>query len=165
MRAVVDTNILVRALIMPQGTVGPVLLRLRRTCAHSTCPVQMGQALRGEYTLLYAQPLLEELIDVLNPARGGMCHRPRIRHKYSLTEDDIQTVVSLILLRGEAVAPEKRITACRDPRDDKFLEVAVTGKADVIVSGDQDLLVLNPFARISILPPAGFLQMLDAETQ
>jgi putative PIN family toxin of toxin-antitoxin system len=139
MRAVVDTNILVRALIMPQGTVGPVLLRLRR----------------GEYTLLYAQPLLEELIDVLN--------RPRIRHKYSLTEDDIHTVVSLILLRGEAVAPEKRITACRDPRDDKFLEVAVTGKADVIVSGDQDLLVLNPFAGILILPPAGFLQMLDAE--
>ena len=157
MRAVVDTNILVRALIMPQGTVGPVLLRLRRTCAHSTCPVQVGQALRGEYTLLYAQPLLEELIDVLN--------RPRIRHKYSLTEDDIQTVVSLILLRGEAVAPEKRITACRDPRDDKFLEVAVTGKADVIVSGDQDLLVLNPFAGIPILPPAGFFQMLDAETQ
>jgi len=141
MRAVVDTNILVRALIMPQGTVGPVLLRLRRS----------------EYTLLYAQPLLEELIDVLN--------RPRIRNKYSLTEDDIQTVVSLILLRGEAVAPEQRITACRDPRDDKFLEVAVTGKADIIVSGDQDLLVLNPFAGIPILPPAGFLQMLDAETR
>ena len=142
MRAVVDTNILVRALIMPQGTVGPVLLRLRR----------------GEYTLLYAHPLLEELIDVLN--------RPRIRHKYSLTEDDIQVVVSLILLRGEAVAPEQRITACRDPSDDKFLEVAVTGKADIIVSGDQDLLVLNPFAAEGpILPPAGFLQMLDAETR
>jgi putative PIN family toxin of toxin-antitoxin system len=142
MRAVVDTNILVRALIMPQGTVGPVLLRLRR----------------GEYTLLYAHPLLEELIDVLN--------RPRIRHKYSLTEDDIQVVVSLILLRGEAVAPEQPITACRDPRDDKFLEVAVTGKADIIVSGDQDLLVLNPFAAEGpILPPAGFLQMLDAETR
>ena len=165
MRAVVDTNILVRALIMPHGAVGPVLLRLRRTCAHSTCLVQVGQVLRGEYTLLYAQPLLEELIDVLNPAGRGMCHRPRICHKYGLTEDDIQTVFSLILLRGEAVAPEKRIIACRDPRDDKFLEVAVTGKADVIVSGDQDLLVLNPFAGIPILPPAGFLQILDAETR
>jgi predicted nucleic acid-binding protein len=51
MRAVVDTNILVRALIMPHGTVGPVLLRLRQ----------------GDYTLLYAQSLLEELVDVLNP--------------------------------------------------------------------------------------------------
>lgn len=139
MRAVVDTNILVRALIMPHGTVGPVLLRLRY----------------GEYTLLYAQSLLEELVDVLN--------RPRIRGKFGLTDQDIQTVIGLILLRGEAVTPQERITACRDPRDDKFLEVAVAGSADVIVSGDQDLLILHPFAGILILPPAAFLQMLDAE--
>lgn len=139
MRAVVDTNILVRAVIKPSGTVGPVLLRLRH----------------GDYTLLYAQSLLEELIDVLN--------RPRIRNKYRLTDQDIQTVVSIILLRGEAVIPQERITACRDPKDDKFLEVAVSGRADVIVSGDQDLLVLHPFAGIPILPPVAFLQMLDAE--
>jgi putative PIN family toxin of toxin-antitoxin system len=139
MRAVVDANILVRAVIKPSGTVGPVLLRLRH----------------GDYTLLYAQSLLEELIDVLN--------RPRIREKYRLTGQDIQTVVSLILLRGEAVIPQERITACRDPKDDKFLEVAVSGRADVIVSGDQDLLVLHPFAGIPILPPVAFLQMLDAE--
>jgi len=50
MRAVVDTNVLVIALISPHGSVGPVLLRLRR----------------GEYTLLYAQSFLEELVDVLN---------------------------------------------------------------------------------------------------
>jgi putative PIN family toxin of toxin-antitoxin system len=139
MRAVVDTSILVRALIKPRGTVGPVLLRLRN----------------GDYTLLYSQPLLEELTDVLN--------RPRLRYKYSLTEEDIHAVVSLILLRGEAVAPERRIAACRDRRDDKFLEVAVTGKADVIVSGDQDLLVLDPFYGIPIVPPGRFLEMLDAE--
>jgi putative PIN family toxin of toxin-antitoxin system len=141
MRAVVDTNVLVRALIKPHGTVGPVLLRLRH----------------GEYTLLYAGSLLEELVDVLN--------RPRIREKYRLTDPDIQTVVSLILLRGEVVVPEGRITACRDPKDDKFLEVAVAGKADVIVSGDQDLLVLHPFAGIPIVPPAAFLQMLDAGSE
>jgi putative PIN family toxin of toxin-antitoxin system len=140
MRAVIDTNILVRAVIKPTGTVGPVLLRLRQ----------------GDYTLLYAQPLLEELIDVLN--------RPRIREKYQLTNQDIQTIVSLILLRGEAVVPQERIIACRDPKDDKFLEVAVTGKADVIVSGDQDLLVLHPFGGISIILPATFLQMLDQRT-
>jgi putative PIN family toxin of toxin-antitoxin system len=139
MRAVVDTNILVRAIIRPHGTVGPLLLRLRH----------------GEYTLLYAQSLLEELVDVLN--------RPRICEKYQLTDQDIQTVVSLILLRGEAVTPTERITACRDPQDDKFLEVAVAGEADVIVSGDQDLLTLHPFVGIPILPPAAFLQMLDVE--
>jgi putative PIN family toxin of toxin-antitoxin system len=141
MRAVVDTNILVRAVIKPYGTVGPVLLRLRH----------------GEHTLLYAPSLLEELIDVLN--------RPRIREKYWLTDQDIQTVLSLILLRGDVVKPKERITACRDPKDDKFLEVAVAGEADVIVSGDQDLLVLHPYAGIPILSPGAFLQMLEAEKQ
>jgi putative PIN family toxin of toxin-antitoxin system len=142
MRVVVDTNVLVSALILPQGRVGPVLLRLRQ----------------GDYTILYNQSLLEELVDVLN--------RPRIRHKYGLTEEDIQTLLGLILLRGEAVMPEQRITACRDPRDDKFLEVAVAGEADLIVSGDQDLLVLHPFGAIPILSPAEFLEILvDADTR
>ena len=40
---------------------------------------------------------------------------------------------------------------------------AVAGKADVIVTGDEDLLVLHPFAGIPILPPAAFLRMVDAE--
>ena len=141
LRAVVDTNILVRAVIKPSGTIGPVLLRLRQ----------------GSYTLLYAQSLLEELIDVLN--------RPRIREKCRLTEQDIQTVVGLILLRGEAVTPTERIAVCHDPRDNKFLEVAMAGEADVIVSEDQDLLVLHSFVGIPILPPAAFLQMLDTENR
>jgi predicted nucleic acid-binding protein len=51
------------------------------------------------------------------------------------------------------------IRACRDPRDDKFLEVAVNGRADAIVTGDQDLLVLNPFQGIPILSPAGYLEL------
>ena len=71
----------------------------------------------------------------------------------------------LILLRGEAVAPEERITACRNQKDDKFLEVAVAGGADVMVSGDQDLLVLDPFSGLPIVPPTCFLQMLNAETR
>ncbi len=83
MRAVVDTNVLLRALIEPHGSVGPVLLGLRR----------------GDYVLLYSQPLLEELVDVLN--------RPRIRQKYRLTDQDIETVFGLVLLRGEAIVPDK----------------------------------------------------------
>lgn len=137
MRAVVDTNILVRAIIRPLGTVGPVLLRLRQ----------------GRYILLYSWESLEELIDVLN--------RPGIRDKYQVTEQDIQTVVGLLLVRGEDVTPSERVTACRDPKDDKFLEIAVAGEADVIVSGDQDLLVLRSYAGIPIVPPNAFLQMLD----
>lgn len=139
MRVVLDTNILIRAVIMPHGRVGPVLLSLRN----------------GDYSLLYSQSLLEELIDVLR--------RPQIYHKYGLSNEDIKTVFSLILIRGEEVTPEQSISICRDPKDDKFLEVAVTREADVIVSGDEDLLTLNPFRGIHIIPPRAFLQLLDSE--
>jgi predicted nucleic acid-binding protein len=52
------------------------------------------------------------------------------------------------------------ITACRDSKDNKFLEVAVAGRADVIVTGDEDLKVLDPFEGISIIKPSEFLRVL-----
>jgi putative PIN family toxin of toxin-antitoxin system len=59
---------------------------------------------------------------------------------------------------AERVEVVRTVQACRDPRDDKFLELAVEGEADVIVTGDNDLLTLDPFQGISILTPARFLQ-------
>jgi putative PIN family toxin of toxin-antitoxin system len=49
------------------------------------------------------------------------------------------------------------IRICRDPRDDKFLEVAVHGRAQAIITGDSDLLALHPFRGIEILTPADYL--------
>ena len=49
------------------------------------------------------------------------------------------------------------IRASRDPKDDKFLEAAVNGRADVIVTGDKDLIALNPFRGVAILTPAAYL--------
>ena len=57
----------------------------------------------------------------------------------------------------EIVEIVQRIQASRDPKDDKFLEVAVNGRADVLVSGDGDLLELNPFRGIAILTPAAYI--------
>ena len=51
----------------------------------------------------------------------------------------------------------ERIVACRDPTDDKFLELAVSGNADLILSGDKDLLTLHPFRGIPIVTPAAFV--------
>ena len=136
MRAVVDTSVLVRALIKPFGTVGPVLTHLRA----------------GDYALLYSQSILEELVDVLS--------RPRLRVKYGIDDEAITTTIELILLRGVGVEPTQRIAACRDPRDDKFLEVAIAGKVDAVVTGDEDLLTLHPFHDIPIVQPAAFLSML-----
>jgi len=54
----------------------------------------------------------------------------------------------------DSVAP---VSACRDPKDDKFLALAVTGQADFMLTGDQDLLVLHPFRGIDILNPRQYL--------
>ena len=137
-RAVVDTNVLIRALIKPEGTVGPVVTHLRN----------------GDYVLLYADPLLEEL--------AAKLALPRIRDKYQISDQDVETILALILLRGELVIPERRITACRDPKDDVVLEVAVSGHADFIVTGDRDLLVLHPFQGIPIVEPFKFLHALES---
>ena len=52
----------------------------------------------------------------------------------------------------------QRMRACRDPRDDKFLELAINGDANAILTGDDDLLALHPFRAIDILTPAAWLQ-------
>jgi uncharacterized protein len=138
MRAVVDTNILIRAVLKPQGTVAPVLGRLRS----------------GDYTILHSPELLEEVLDVLS--------RSRFHVKYGIRGEDVEALLALIVLRGESVNFRERIQVCRDPDDDKLLEIAVGGGADVIVSGDGDLLVLNPFRGIPILSPSNFLERLGS---
>jgi putative PIN family toxin of toxin-antitoxin system len=50
------------------------------------------------------------------------------------------------------------VSECRDPKDDKFLEVALNGRADVIITGDADLLALHPWQEIAILSPAQYLK-------
>ena len=57
----------------------------------------------------------------------------------------------------EIVEVVEQIRASRDPKDDKFLEAAVNGRADVLVTGDRDLLDLHPYRGVAILPPADYL--------
>jgi uncharacterized protein len=52
---------------------------------------------------------------------------------------------------------QEKIEECRDPKDNKFLELAINGKATAIISGDKDLLVLHPFRGISIFTVSQFL--------
>jgi len=58
---------------------------------------------------------------------------------------------------AEFVPTIQLIRECRDPKDDKFLEVALNGRADVIVTGDEDLLAMNPWREIVIATPANYL--------
>ena len=67
----------------------------------------------------------------------------------------------LHILRDEAVwfEPAVRVADCRDPKDDKYLELALAAGAETIVSGDDDLLVLNPWRGVRILRPAEYLAL------
>lgn len=140
MRVVLDTSILVRTRLNPGGTVGPVLDLLRD----------------GHYTCLYSDATLGELIEVLG--------RPRMVRRYGITAEETEALIDLLILRGEAIDPTRAIEACRDPKDDKFLEVAVAGGANVLVTGDEDLLVLHPFEGIPIVGPREFLEMLSKKS-
>lgn len=136
MRVVVDTGILVSALIRPKGTIGDVLHALRD----------------GRFIAIYSTPMMLEVTEVLS--------RPKIQEKYHVRPDDIEALINIVRLRGELVIPKQTITACRDPKDNKFLEAALAGEADAIVTGDDDLLVLHPFDGVDILRAAELLEKL-----
>lgn len=136
MRAVIDTSVLVSGLISPQGPPGEVLRALRD----------------GKFTTLYSHETVMEVVEVLG--------RDFFRSKYHIQTEDISALVSLIRLRGEAVVPAQKITDCRDPKDNKFLEAAVAGEADYLVSGDDDLLRMNPYRSIPVLSPVEFLELI-----
>jgi putative PIN family toxin of toxin-antitoxin system len=70
-----------------------------------------------------------------------------------------------LLEQAELIKVEADIHQCRDPDDDKFLELAVEAGAQCIVSGDQDLLVLNPFEGIPILTADEFLQRAEGDKE
>jgi putative PIN family toxin of toxin-antitoxin system len=136
MRVVVDTGVLVSGLIRPRGTIGDILHALRD----------------GRFTAIYSTPMMLEVTEVLS--------RQKIQEKYHIQPDDIEALINLVRLRGELVIPKQSITACRDPKDDKFLEAALAGTADAVVTGDDDLLVLNPFEGVELLRPFEFLARL-----
>ena len=136
MRAVIDTNILIRALIKPEGTVGPVLRKLSA----------------GAYTIIYSEPLLKELLAKLI--------LPRIRDQYHIDKEAIEVLLEVFALRGELVLPDRAVRVCRDPNDDMLIEAALAGKASYVVTGDNDLLVLKSFETVRFVTPSIFLQKL-----
>ncbi len=101
-----------------------------------------------ETTTLVSTATWTELQLVLNRAKFTPYIRPGTLGPY----------LEKIRASATFVSIPTHIRACRDPRDDKFLDVAVHGRADVIVTGDADLLALHPFRGIAILTPAQYLE-------
>ena len=137
-RAVIDTNILIRSILNPKGPTGRILEELKA----------------GRFRLLYSEPLLEEL--------AGVLARPRFRNKYNVSAENVSDILSLLVQEGEEGSPSTPIEACRDPKDNKVLEAAFFGQADVIVTGDEDIFALDPFEGIRVLGLPDFLARLRA---
>lgn len=96
---------------------------------------------------LMSEETLAELSDVLS----------RARFDPYVSREDRQHFLRLLGGIARVIPITQRIVACRDPKDDKFLDVALNGEAQLILTGDQDLLELHPFHGIEIVSPAGFL--------
>lgn len=106
-----------------------------------------------KFTVVVTTEILREYIDVLN------------RPKFKLPQSTIDRITRFIYEFSEFVVPEERIQYIyADPKDDKFLEAAIAGKVDFIVSGDQHLLSLNEFRGIPILNGREFMDWLENNT-
>lgn len=127
---VVDTNLLVsRALIADS---------------------QPGRAVRqamDDGNLLLSVATFAELADVL------------MRRKFDpyVSVESRRDYLTQINATAKWVEILRPVRACRDPKDDKFLEVAINGEADMILTGDKDLLTLHPYLGIPILSVTEFL--------
>lgn len=97
--------------------------------------------------------LLEELSDVLG------------REKFNrfVTSEERDEFLETFVERAILVEIIEKVQECRDPKDDKILELALNGGAKYIVSGDKDLLVLNPFRDVKIVTVEEFLRAVKLE--
>lgn len=130
LRWVVDTNALISRLLVPRGIAAQAVDR----------------ALAGG-VLLVSEGTLGELVAVLG----------RSKFDPYISRQDRQHFIYLLGGVSHLVPIVQSVRACRDPKDDKFLDVALNGGARAIITGDQDLLALHPFHGIDIVTPAAFL--------
>lgn len=127
---VLDTNTLVSRLLVPDGVAARAVDRALE---------------RG--VLLVSEATLAELVEVIG------------RRKFDSYVTNVERRQFIALLGGVSrlVPIHRHVHACRDARDDKFLDVALAGGARAIITGDRDLLELDPFHGVRIVGPAAFL--------
>lgn len=134
MRYVFDTNVIISALLFENG--------------------KPAQALR--YALANGEVLLSlNLLEELNEVLG------RERFNRYLTSEERERFLEALLERVVLVEITESVQECRDPNDDKILELALSGEADCIISGDRDLLVLHPFRNVMVITADEFLKTVQ----
>lgn len=128
MKAVIDTNIWISYLL------GGLLQELDKWI------------LSGEIKLAVSDKMLKEFSEVVN--------RPKLKPLFQ--SERVKELFALLDNYAVVVSPTQRTEVCRDPKDNFLLEAALEGNVDCIITGDDDLLILDPFYGIRILTPADF---------
>lgn len=129
MRAVIDTNVLVSGLLW-RGPPHRLIEQVRR----------------GNLILVSSPALLDELADVLQ--------RPKFRAILARSKVAPPSLLSEMRRLAEIVEPHGAVSVSRDPDDDVVLALAAAAQADIIISGDHDLLTLQSYRDIRIVDPA-----------
>ena len=129
-RLVVDTNVFASAIIFPRSVP-------RRVVDHAL----------DHGVVLFSEATMSELAEVLS----------RSKFDSFVSRVERELFLAQIETAAEFVPIIQLVRACRDPNDDKFLEVALNGRADVIITGDADLLGMHPWKGVAISSPAHFL--------
>ena len=128
MRAVFDTNIYVSAFAIPGGRAEAALLK----------------AVEGEVRLVISKPIIHELLDVL-------------ARKFGRDAEELARVAVFLAELAEVVQPRRKIEMLSDDTDNRILECAIAGRAEVIVTGDRAMLKLGEYQGVRIMTLRGFL--------
>ena len=132
MRVVFDSNIYISALTLPGGA----------------ADLALGAALDGRFTVLLSQPLLGEVLGVLG-------------RKFSRDRDELARLALFLSELAEHVSPRTSVRVLTDEPDNRVLECAVAGNAQMIVTGDRAMLRLGVFEGIQIISLRRFLDRLS----
>ncbi len=140
-RAVVDLNVIISALIAPRGT-----------------PYEVWSAWRfGRFTLLISEGMILEL--------AGKLAEPKIAERYGISSEDIILTTALLRSQGSliAVSESQVSTVTGDPEDDLVLATASVGSADYLVTGDKKLLERGEHEGVAIISAREFVSLLTEE--
>ena len=128
MKAVFDTNIFVSTLMFPGGRAEVALMKV----------------IDGDVDLLISKSIIHEVLGVLS-------------HKFDRDSEELARVAVFLADLGTVVQPRRKLAVLRDEPDNRILECAVAGRADVVVTGDQAILTLGQYENVTIVTLKDFL--------
>lgn len=131
MQVVLDANVIISGLFWKQGNPRKI--------------IEMSEFELIE--ILFSKGTLKELSDVLE------------KH-FKTPKNEIEDILKFLLERSSVVGVKSSVNICKDKDDNKFLELAVDGNANYIISGDRHLLEIKEFKGIKILRPSQFLKRI-----